>query len=125
MEKSKWQAGQFATFKLFPTWLQFLMSQLLCSSTYMKYASRTTEQVLGEMTDDGRLKTVLSAFGGDLGESTISGGSFVMQAAVLGHVLEGCHFPQGGPIQFVRGLVPTIRQAGGEVLVKARVEEIF
>lgn len=76
------------------------------------------------MTDDGRLKTVLSAFGGDLGES-IREGSFVMQAAVLGHVSEGCHFPQGGPIQFVRGLVPTIRQAGGEVLVKARVEEIL
>lgn len=123
MEKAKWQAGKFATFKIFPKWLQFLTSQLLCS-TYINYASRTTEEVLGEMTDDGRLKTVLSAFGGDLGES-ISEGSFVMQAAVLGHVLEGCHFPQGGPIQFVRGLVPTIRQAGGEVLVKARVEEIL
>jgi phytoene dehydrogenase-like protein len=76
------------------------------------------------MTDDGRLKTVLSVFGGDLGPR-ISRGSFVMQAAVLSHVLQGCHFPKGGPIQFVRGLVPTIRQAGGEVLFKARVEEIL
>ncbi|KAL7562918.1 hypothetical protein ACA910_000287 [Epithemia clementina (nom. ined.)] len=123
MEKAKWQAGQFATFKIFPPWLQFLTSQLLCS-TYIRYASQTTEQVLGQLTSDGRLKTILSAFGGDLGES-IGEGSFVMQAAVLGHVLEGCYYPQGGPIQFTRGLVPTIRQAGGDVLVKARVEEIL
>ena len=123
MEKAKWQAGQFATFKIFPSWLQFILSQVLCSS-YIKYASQSTEEVLGKLTTDGRLKTVLSAFGGDLGES-IEEGSFAMQAAVLGHVLEGCHYPQGGPIQFVRGLVPTIRQAGGEVLVKARVSQIL
>jgi hypothetical protein len=95
MEKAKWQAGQFETFKIFPRWLQFLTSQLLCSA-YIKHASRTTEEVLGEMTDDGRLKTVLSAFGGDLGES-ISEGSFVMQAAVLGHVLEGHHLKEAVP----------------------------
>ena len=123
MEKAKWQAGQFATFKIFPPWLQFLTSQFLCSS-YIHYASQTTEEVLGQLTNDGRLKTVLSAFGGDLGES-IGEGSFVMQAAVLGHVLEGCYYPQGGPIQFARGLVPTIRKAGGDVLVNARVEEIL
>ncbi|CAB9514654.1 Putative all-trans-retinol 13,14-reductase [Seminavis robusta] len=123
MEKAKWQAGQFATFKIFPPWLQFLTSQLLCS-TYIRYASQTTEEVLGALTNDGRLKTVLSAFGGDLGES-IGEGSFVMQAAVLGHVLEGCYYPEGGPIQFARGLVPTIRQAGGDVFVKARVDQIL
>lgn len=61
---------------------------------------------------------------GDLGES-IGEGSFSMQAAVLGHVLEGCYYPEGGPIEFARGLVPTIREVGGEVLVKARVEEIL
>lgn len=123
MEKVKWQAGQFATFKIFPPWLQFILSQTLCSN-YIHYASLTTEQVLAPLTKDGRLKTVLSAFGGDLGES-LSDGSFVMQAAVLGHVLEGCYYPEGGPIHFVRGLVPTIRNAGGDVLVKARVEQIL
>jgi all-trans-retinol 13,14-reductase len=122
MERAKWQAGQFATFKIFPRWLQWLLSQFICSN-YMHYASLTTEQVLERITTDGRLKTVLSAFGGDLGES-LSDGSFVMQAAVLGHVLEGCYYPEGGPIHFVRGLVPTIRNNGGDVLVNAKVEEI-
>jgi len=122
VEKAKWQAGQFATFKIFPRWLQFLTSQLLCS-TYVKYASMTTEEALSDLTKDGRLKTVLSAFGGDLGEN-IEEGSFAMQAAVLGHVMEGCHYPEGGPVQFARGLVPTIRSAGGDVLVKARVDKI-
>ena len=123
MEKAKWQAGQFATFRIFPRWLQFIMSQLLCS-TYIKYASMTTEEALGSLTNDGRLKTVLSAFGGDLGES-ISEGSFAMQAAVLGHVIEGCYYPEGGPIEFARGLIPTIRSIGGDVLVKARVDQIL
>jgi all-trans-retinol 13,14-reductase len=123
MEQAKWQAGQFATFKIFPRWLQFLLSQTICSR-YIHFASQTTDEVLSKLTTDGRLKTVLSAFGGDLGES-LAEGSFVMQAAVLGHVLEGCHYPQAGPMQFVRGLVPTIRQAGGDVLVAARVQEIL
>ena len=123
MERAKWQAGQFATFRIFPPWLQFLMSQIMCSS-YIKYASMTTEEALSKLTNDGRLKTVLSAFGGDLGES-LKDGSFVMQAAVLGHVVEGCHYPEGGPIQFARGLIPPIRKVGGDVLVKARVDEIL
>lgn len=123
MERAKWQAGQFSTFKIFPRWLQFLASQFLCS-TYIRYASMTTEEALSELTSDGRLKTVLSAFGGDLGES-IAEGSFAMQAAVLGHVIEGCYYPEGGPPQFARGLVPTIRKAGGDVLVNARVDEIL
>ena len=123
MEKAKWQAGQFATFRIFPRWLQFIMSQILCS-TYIKYASMTTEEALGSLTTDGRLKTVLSAFGGDLGEN-INEGSFAMQAAVLGHVIEGCYYPTGGPVQFARGLIPTIRSVGGDVLVKARVDAIL
>ena len=122
MEKAKWQSGQFATFRIFPRWLQFILSQVLCS-TYIKYASMTTEEALGSLTNDGRLKTVLSAFGGDLGES-IEDGSFAMQAAVLGHVIEGCYYPTGGPIEFARGLIPTIRSIGGDVLIKARVDEI-
>jgi len=123
-EISKWQAGQFATFRVFPPWIQWLLSQTMCSS-YIYSASLTTSEILEPLTRDGRLATVLSAFGGDLGES-LAEGSFVMQAAVLGHVYEGCHYPEGGPIQFVRGLVPTIRSNGvGDVLVSARVDEIL
>jgi len=95
----------------------------MCSN-YVHYASLTTEEVLEPLTKDGRLKTVLSAFGGDLGES-LADGSFVMQAAVLGHVLEGCYYPEAGPIQFVRGLVPTIRKQGGDVLTQAPVQQIL
>jgi len=123
MEQAKWQAGQFVTFKIFPRWLQWFLSQFICSN-YIHYASLTTEEVLRPLTKDGRLKTVLSAFGGDLGES-LADGSFVMQAAVLGHVLEGCYYPEAGPIQFVRGLVPTIRKQGGDVLTHARVQQIL
>ena len=43
----------------------------------------------------------------------------------LWSVWEGCYYPEAGPIQFVRGLVPTIRQQGGDVLMQARVEQIL
>lgn len=81
MERAKWQAGQFATFKIFPKPLQWLLSQLVCSN-YVRYASMTTDEVLRPMTKDGRLATVLSAFGGDLGES-LAEGSFVMVRTCL------------------------------------------
>lgn len=39
--------------------------------------------------------------------------------------MEGCWYPEGGPIQFPRGLVPTIRKNAGDVLVGARVEQVL
>lgn len=124
MEAAKWQSGIFSTLKMLkPAWLQWFLSQILCSS-YIHTASKSTEDILRPLTKDGRLHTVLSLFAGDLGES-LGDGSFAMQAAVMGHVIEGCYYPESGPAQLVRGLVPTIRSAGGDVLVKAPVEEIL
>ena len=54
-----------------------------------EYASMITEEELSNLTDDGRLKTALYAFGGDLGE-TINEGPFAMQSAVLSHAIEEC-----------------------------------
>jgi len=90
-------------------------------SVYIRTASRSTEEILQPLTDDGRLH--LSLFAGDLGES-LGDGSFAMQAAVMGHVIEGCYYPESGPAHQVRGMVPTIRSAGGDVLVRAPVREI-
>lgn len=123
MEKAKYQSGIFSTLKMLPSWLHWIMSQILCSS-YIHTASRSTEEILSPLTKDGRLHTVLSLFAGDLGES-LRAGSFAMQAAVMGHVIEGCYYPESGPAQLVRGLVPTIRVAGGDVLVQAPVREII
>jgi len=123
MEEAKWQSGIFSTLKMCPPWLQWILSQVLCSS-YIHTASMSTEDILRPLTKDGRLHTVLSLFAGDLGES-LGDGSFAMQAAVMGHVIEGCCYPESGPAQLVRGLVPTIRSAGGDVLVKAPVQEIL
>ena len=124
VESAKWQSGIFSTLKMIkPAWLQWFLSQILCSS-YIHTASKSTEDILRPLTKDGRLHTVLSLFAGDLGES-LGDGSFAMQAAVMGHVMEGCYYPESGPAQLVRGLVPTIRSAGGDVLVKAPVQEIL
>ena len=124
MEKAKFQSGIFSTLKICPRAIQWILSQFLCSS-YIHTASRSTEEIIMPLTRDGRLHTVLSLFAGDLGES-LGDGSFAMQAAVMGHVIEGCYYPESGPAQLVRGLVPTIRSTGiGDVLVKAAVKEIL
>jgi all-trans-retinol 13,14-reductase len=123
MEKAKYQSGIFSTLKMLPAWMHWILSQVLCSS-YIHTASRSTEEILSPLTEDGRLHTVLSLFAGDLGES-LGDGSFAMQAAVMGHVIEGCYYPESGPVQLVRGVVPPIRAAGGDVLVRAPVREIL
>jgi len=43
MECAKWQVGQFAMFKIFPPPLQWILSQLLCSTLYAYYASLTMQ----------------------------------------------------------------------------------
>uniref|UniRef100_A0A0G4I1D3 Amine oxidase domain-containing protein n=1 Tax=Chromera velia CCMP2878 TaxID=1169474 RepID=A0A0G4I1D3_9ALVE len=125
VEEAKWLPGMFMTFKAFSPPVQRLLVNLVpgCQH-YMRHARLSAEEALEDLTKDQMLRTVLSAFGGDLGEA-LRDGSFVMQAAVLGHVMEGCYFPRTGPMAFVRCVVPTIENVGGAVFTKARVDKIL
>lgn len=123
VEEAKWLPGIWANAKGLSPFEQQVMIKLLCGR-YLEFASLTSEEAFKRFSANPKLATVLSAFSGDLGE-TLREGSFVMQAAVMGHIAEGCWFPKGGPIALARAMVPTIRAAGGDVFVRAPVAEIL
>ncbi|CEL94511.1 unnamed protein product [Vitrella brassicaformis CCMP3155] len=123
VDRVKWLPGIFMQSKGMPRWFQPIWVALLCGQ-YLKYAGATADKVFNDITDNPQLATVLSAFAGDLGEN-LREGSFIMQSAVIGHIMEGCWYPRGGPPQLTRTVIPTITKAGGGVFVSAKVDEIL
>lgn len=91
---------------------------------YLKYASRTTKQVMDELFTDEKLKAILSAQFGDYGLPP-SIGSFAMHAVIAKHYMHGGFYPVGGSGVFFDKIAPVIKKAGGEILVRADVAEVL
>lgn len=89
-----------------------------------KWWGRTTDEVIGELISNQRLRSVLTAQWGDHGGRP-SEGSFAMHAMIMNHYLEGAYYPVGGAHTFADSLIPVIKNAGGEVRVKSPVQEIL
>lgn len=85
---------------------------------------RTTAEVLAEITDDRRLKTVLAAQWAYYG-SPPSRSSFAMQALVAKHFSHGGYYPLGGAGQIARTLMQTVADAGGWTLIATDVRELL
>lgn len=93
-------------------------------ASFLHHAGRTTRDVLDELTDDERLKTVLSGQWGDYGLPP-GRGSFAMHAIVTNHYFGGGAYPIGGASVIPAGAARVIERAGGRVLVNAEVEEVL
>ena len=85
--------------------------------------SRTTWEVLSELTSDPELIAVLTGQWGDLGLPP-KRSSFVIQALIAKHYLHGGFYPVGGAWRIADTIMPRIRATGGEVFTYARVEEV-
>lgn len=90
---------------------------------FLKHARRTTREVLESLTSDQRLIGVLTTQWGDYGLPP-DRSSFGIHALVAGHYLQGAFYPVGGAPRIAESIVPVIAGAGGQVLVRAEVEEI-
>ena len=91
---------------------------------YLKYADKTTYEVLKSLTDNEDLIKVLSGQYGDYGLPPKKS-SFVMHAAVARHYFGGGSFPIGGSSQIVDTIAPVIGSAGGTILISAEVDKII
>ncbi len=91
---------------------------------YLKYADKTTYEVLRGLTNNEELIKVLSGQYGDYGLAPKKS-SFVMHAAVARHYFSGGSFPIGGSSQIVKSVVPIIAAAGGTILISAEVAHII
>jgi all-trans-retinol 13,14-reductase len=91
---------------------------------YEKYASRTTADVLSQLTSNKKLIAVLTTQFGDYG-LTPSQSSFAMHAVVARHYIEGGYYPIGGSSTFFNSIAPVITEGKGEIFVKAEVGSIL
>jgi all-trans-retinol 13,14-reductase len=82
-----------------------------------------TREVVDGLTEDPRLRTLLTAQWGYYG-STPSRSSFAVQALVSKHFLHGSFYPIGGTGQIAQTLLQTVADAGGWTRVATHVEEI-
>ena len=90
---------------------------------FLRYSDRTTRQVLESLTSNQKLIAVLTGQFGDYGLPPAQS-SFMMHAMLVNHYFEGGYYPVGGAGRIAETIVPVIRDAGGQVLIGAEVEEI-
>ena len=96
----------------------------LVTKQFLKFSSRTTRDVISELSGNERLLGVLTGQWGDLGLPPGSS-SFVMQAMVAHHYLDGGNYPVGGAKSIAAATVPVIEGNGGTVIFNAGVDEIL
>jgi all-trans-retinol 13,14-reductase len=91
---------------------------------FMKFAGRTTLDVLKSITDNPKLIAVLTGQYGDYGLPP-SQSSFAMHASVVRHYFNGGAYPVGGSARIYESILPLIEEAGGQVLINAEVKQVL
>jgi len=96
----------------------------LLRAGFLRYASRTTAQVLGQFTRNPELIAVLTGQWGDYGLPP-GQSSFGAHAIVANHYFGGAAYPVGGASEIAASIAPAIERAGGEIVHSACVSEIL
>ncbi|MEE2755176.1 MAG: NAD(P)/FAD-dependent oxidoreductase [Myxococcota bacterium] len=91
---------------------------------FMKYGSRTTLDVLNEITANPKLIGVLTGQFGDYGLPPAQS-SFAMHAMLVRHYFNGGAYPVGGSSRIFDAIAPTIIDAGGAIVTNAEVAQIM
>lgn len=88
-----------------------------------RFLSMSTREVVEELTEDPRLRSVFTAQWGYYG-SPPSRSSFAIQALVVKHFLHGGYYPVGGASRIASTLLQTVADAGGWTRINADVSQI-
>jgi all-trans-retinol 13,14-reductase len=96
----------------------------LMRAPYMRWARRTTKEVLDELTDNKELIGVLTGQWGDYGLPP-GKSSFAVHATIAEHYFNGASYPVGGAASIAAAMVPQIEDAGGAVVTSAEVVDIL
>ena len=91
---------------------------------FLRFARRTTGQVLDQLGASRELTAVLTAQWGDYGLPP-GQSSFGIHAVIADHYFGGAAYPIGGASQIAASVLPTIERAGGAVVVSADVDRIL
>ena len=96
----------------------------LMRAPFLRWARRTTAEVLAELTTNRELAGVLAAQWGDYGLPPAQS-SFAVHAIIAAHYFQGASFPVGGASSIAAGIAPVIESAGGRIVFSAEVREIL
>lgn len=96
----------------------------LMRAPYLRWAGRTTREVLEGMTRNRELIGVLTAQWGDYGLPP-GKSSFAIHARIAEHFFEGGSYPVGGAGSIATAVIPRIERAGGAVVTSAEVTGIL
>jgi all-trans-retinol 13,14-reductase len=95
----------------------------LLRAPFLRWAKRTTLEVLESITGNRELIGVLTAQWGDYGLPP-SRSSFAIHATIAAHYFEGASYPVGGASTIAAAILPLIERGGGAVVTSAEVTEI-
>ena len=115
--------GSYYSSKALPPFLSRLLGGRM-RKKYLKYAGRTTREVLESITQNETLIKVLTGQYGDYGLPPKQS-SFAMHATVVRHYFNGGSFPVGGSSEIVKTIDPVIEKGSGTILINAEVDEIL
>jgi all-trans-retinol 13,14-reductase len=106
-----------------PPWLSNTVGYFMRKS-YLKYAHRTTYEVLRELTANEKLISLFCAQCGNYGLPPKES-SFAIHAIVADHFVEGGNYPVGGASKIGDTLIDVIEANGGSIAIKAPVKKIL
>jgi all-trans-retinol 13,14-reductase len=91
---------------------------------FLRWANRTTADVLRSLTKNEELIGVLAAQWGDYGLPP-GQSSFGVHALIAHHYFEGASYPVGGASRIPETVAPVVERAGGKIVVNAEVSAIL
>ena len=115
-------SGLYYAEKVIPAPAAALAGSLL-RAPFLRWAKRTTLEVLENITANRELIGVLTAQWGDYGLPP-SRSSFAIHATIAGHYFAGASYPVGGASTIAAAILPLIERGGGAVVTSAEVAEI-
>ena len=96
----------------------------LMRAPFLRWAKRTTAEVLSDLTSNQGLIGVLTGQWGDYGLPPAQS-SFGIHATIAGHYFDGGSYPVGGASSIAAAIVPAIERNGGRVITSAEVAKIL
>jgi len=116
-------SGTFFAEKALPRPVAWIAGGMMRGS-FLRWANRTTLEVLRDFTSNEELIGVLTAQWGDYGLPPAQS-SFGIHAIVAGHYFDGASYPVGGASRIAETITPVIERSGGKVVVSGEVREIL
>jgi all-trans-retinol 13,14-reductase len=95
----------------------------LMRAPFLRWATRTTGEVLHQLTSNRDLIGVLTGQWGDYGLPPAQS-SFGIHATIAGHYFDGGSYPIGGSSTIAAAMAPIIERNGGRVITSAEVANI-